>query len=677
MRDELRRYDTFVDDRLLRITSELERKATEHLKSYLDSSGRMLYRSSADGGETADGAWAWTIAGFKTGLRTYEFIRNSRDSKQLQVFEALANRVGELWPPGEEFRKVTESEDAKLFDWLRFLAAAPSEQPEWPKLIDQTWGNVRGNLVKTDKPKLKGDLRHTIFAHAYWQLLMHAQERDRKNPPGNEVRWLQIANELGELCAEELYRQISLSRSGAQPWVRFDYLAFSIAPAVGHAPPEVIESAIEAAVRVAAGSHRLSMTAYHRKERDSVVVPLFDEALGALAEGSRRYIDLVQRLPGCIRDVLAMMATRLDFLKATMSDNSPNPGWGHDPAEGFPESWPTLAVGELARSIDRLARLVRLRTFSDVLRVPVEYNPQPKVVLEKFRIAPFNLANMIEQHFVSARKAGSVEPPPERWNSAIVFGPPGTGKTNLIKAIAAKLGWKFMSINPADLALDGPDDVVARADQVFAGLAGVEETVILFDEFDWFVAQRGRRDWASLVSNSMLPMLQRLRDEERNLFFVGTNHVDKVDVAARRSGRFDAILPLYPPAWDERREILETLAERYESDNGHGCGSAGGWEALVDDSGWATFGELEGHFDNWIAGNRASVPRINPTAQEEMDVWAAQLDEARPSVEKEKSKVDYLAKLPDLAKVDGATLEGEDAASLFERLLIALRSEAQ
>lgn len=68
--------------------------------------------------------------------------------------------------------------------------------------------------------------------------------------------------------------------------------------------------------------------------------------------------------------------------------------------------------------------------------------------------------------------------------SAILFGPPGTSKTQLAKHISTFLGWPLLSVDPSYLVQDGLDNLYARANHLFSMFAMVEEIVVFLDEFD-------------------------------------------------------------------------------------------------------------------------------------------------------------------------------------------------
>jgi hypothetical protein len=150
--------------------------------------------------------------------------------------------------------------------------------------------------------------------------------------------------------------------------------------------------------------------------------------------------------------------------------------------------------------------------------------------------------------------------------SAILFGPPGTSKSTLVRATAAAIGWDYVEILASHFVADGIHNVHKRADAIFAQLAEIDQTVIFFDEFDELVRHRdGDTDTSSrFLTTSMLPKLAELWKSRRVLFFVATNHIGYFDDAATRGERFDALLFIPPPSFEAKRAELQRLLMLHE-----------------------------------------------------------------------------------------------------------------
>ena len=145
--------------------------------------------------------------------------------------------------------------------------------------------------------------------------------------------------------------------------------------------------------------------------------------------------------------------------------------------------------------------------------------------------------------------------PRGKARSAILYGPPGTGKTTYVRKIAEYLGWPMVVLDPSDFAEEGLPLIATVASRVFSELLELEDTVILFDEME--ALMHSRTDAAGsfeqkFLTTSLLPKLQGLADQASCLFFVATNHLETVDPAVQRPGRFDFRLQIMPPSYDEK-----------------------------------------------------------------------------------------------------------------------------
>jgi SpoVK/Ycf46/Vps4 family AAA+-type ATPase len=141
--------------------------------------------------------------------------------------------------------------------------------------------------------------------------------------------------------------------------------------------------------------------------------------------------------------------------------------------------------------------------------------------------------------------------------SAILFGPPGTSKTEIVEQIANFIGWTSVTVDPSYFVKSGLDQIQAQANRIFRMLSAAEQLVVLFDEFDEMVRNRALSDelLSRLLTTSMLPKLARINKERRILFVVATNYIDSFDVAISRAGRFDLVLQMMPPLAEEKTRM--------------------------------------------------------------------------------------------------------------------------
>ncbi|HTU78096.1 MAG TPA: ATP-binding protein [Solirubrobacteraceae bacterium] len=153
--------------------------------------------------------------------------------------------------------------------------------------------------------------------------------------------------------------------------------------------------------------------------------------------------------------------------------------------------------------------------------------------------------------------------------SVLLFGPPGTSKTTIVKAVAQRLGWPIVFLSPGSFIEQGMEAIEASAKSVFSRLLELRRVVVIFDECDELFRDRNPagateqvRNISAFVTASMLPKLQDLHDRGKVLFFICTNHVAMMDQAVLRGGRMDHRIGVGPPDEDGRRSIVVDLCAK-------------------------------------------------------------------------------------------------------------------
>jgi ATPase family protein associated with various cellular activities (AAA) len=145
--------------------------------------------------------------------------------------------------------------------------------------------------------------------------------------------------------------------------------------------------------------------------------------------------------------------------------------------------------------------------------------------------------------------------------SALLFGPPGTSKTEIARALAAELNWPFVQIDPSHFLQSTFQNIYVRAEEIFEDVTDLAGVVILFDELDALVQKRdpagGRLDTEStFLTTYMLPKLARLHDLRRVVFVMAANFQENFDDAIKRAGRFDLLLCVGPPSLEAKCERI-------------------------------------------------------------------------------------------------------------------------
>ncbi len=153
------------------------------------------------------------------------------------------------------------------------------------------------------------------------------------------------------------------------------------------------------------------------------------------------------------------------------------------------------------------------------------------------------------------------------YRSALLFGPPGSGKSSIAKGIAKELDWNYIEILPEEFQSKGVDMIIPNANRIFKRLINLENVVIFFDEVDQLIKSRkyeqkdaSKRDVGEVwVVISLLPMFQALHSKKNVVYLMATNRANDIDPAFQRSGRLDMILPVGSIYWLDRFKYLYNI----------------------------------------------------------------------------------------------------------------------
>jgi transitional endoplasmic reticulum ATPase len=142
----------------------------------------------------------------------------------------------------------------------------------------------------------------------------------------------------------------------------------------------------------------------------------------------------------------------------------------------------------------------------------------------------------------------------------LLFGPPGCGKTLLAKAVATESEANFISIKGPEVYSKWVGESEKAIREIFRKARQSAPTIIYFDELDALAPQRGVYKGSQVyesVLNQLLTEMDGLEVSKNVAIIASTNRPDIIDPAILRPGRFDALLLVPAPSFEERLEILK------------------------------------------------------------------------------------------------------------------------
>ncbi|MCO5584403.1 hypothetical protein L7F22_038329 [Adiantum nelumboides] len=155
-------------------------------------------------------------------------------------------------------------------------------------------------------------------------------------------------------------------------------------------------------------------------------------------------------------------------------------------------------------------------------------------------------------------KGGLIKP----CKGILLFGPPGTGKTMLAKAVATEAGASFINVSISTITSKwfGEDEKNVRA--LFTLASKVAPTVLFIDEVDSMLGQRtrtGEHEAMRKIKNEFMAHWDGLRSKsgERILVLAATNRPFDLDDAIIR--RFERRIMVDLPNKENREKILKAI----------------------------------------------------------------------------------------------------------------------
>jgi transitional endoplasmic reticulum ATPase len=159
-----------------------------------------------------------------------------------------------------------------------------------------------------------------------------------------------------------------------------------------------------------------------------------------------------------------------------------------------------------------------------------------------------------------------VSPP----HGVLLYGPPGCGKTYLVKAIAGTGKANVLSVKGAELLNKWVGESERAVRELFRRAREAAPTLVFLDELDALAPIRGQATDGGTMDRVVAALLTELDGVEslRNVVVIGaTNRPDLIDTALLRPGRLERLVYVPPPDPDARTAILRASARSVPLDS--------------------------------------------------------------------------------------------------------------
>ncbi len=153
-----------------------------------------------------------------------------------------------------------------------------------------------------------------------------------------------------------------------------------------------------------------------------------------------------------------------------------------------------------------------------------------------------------------------VKPP----RGVLLYGPPGGGKTYLVRALAGTGKINVMVVKGAELLDKWVGESERAVRELFRRAAEAAPTMIFLDEIDALAPRRGQSADSGVADRVVAALLTELDGVEplNEVVVLGaTNRPELVDPALLRPGRLERLVYVPPPDADARTEILKATAK--------------------------------------------------------------------------------------------------------------------
>jgi transitional endoplasmic reticulum ATPase len=144
-------------------------------------------------------------------------------------------------------------------------------------------------------------------------------------------------------------------------------------------------------------------------------------------------------------------------------------------------------------------------------------------------------------------------------NGLLLYGPPGCGKTFIVKKLAEELRYHLFEMNPSSVGTPYVHGAVSNIAKVFDMARRERPAIVFIDEIEGLIPKREELGaHADVKKEEINEFLLQLNNAGADKILVvgATNRPQMIDTAILRSGRMDKRIFVPPPDFEAREEMF-------------------------------------------------------------------------------------------------------------------------
>eukprot|EP00917_Polyrhabdina_sp_WS-2016_P002446 GHVP01005221.1.p1 GENE.GHVP01005221.1~~GHVP01005221.1.p1 ORF type:complete len:467 (-),score=104.23 GHVP01005221.1:569-1969(-) len=152
----------------------------------------------------------------------------------------------------------------------------------------------------------------------------------------------------------------------------------------------------------------------------------------------------------------------------------------------------------------------------------------------------------------------------------LLYGPPGSCKTTIVRILSKQIKTKFFSLDSASIYSCYVGESEKNLRELFTTARRLGPSIIFIDEIDSIVGKREGEKENGVQERILSTLLNEMDGIENlnNVIVIGaTNRIKGIDSALIRPGRFDKIIEIGFPSRNERKDIFNVCLKKVKVEN--------------------------------------------------------------------------------------------------------------